>query len=98
MISDRKQYFGAEEIDGGPWCKIPMGKPGAGIVIKDAIADITLQQVLTRPDDFRSETILRSRGDRWRPLVQNPDGQTRRWDCDQRRDRGYHPSASSDAP
>ena len=24
-----KQYFGAEEIDGGPWCKIPMGKPGA---------------------------------------------------------------------
>ena len=37
------------EIDGGPWCKIPEGKPGAGIVIKDAIADITLQQVLTRP-------------------------------------------------
>jgi isocitrate dehydrogenase len=47
-----KAYFGAEEIDGGPWCKIPMGKPGAGIVIKDAIADITLQQVLTRPEDF----------------------------------------------
>src|SRR5204862_3109805 len=37
---------------GGPWCKIPDGKPGAGIVIKDAIADITLQQVLTRPEDF----------------------------------------------
>ncbi len=47
-----KSYFGAEEIDGGPWCKIPMGKPGGGIVIKDAIADITLQQVLTRPEDF----------------------------------------------
>src|SRR6188472_3237294 len=47
-----KQYFGAEEIDGGPWCKIPEGKPGGGIVIKDAIADITLQQVLTRPEDF----------------------------------------------
>src|SRR5438309_4506504 len=46
-----KQYFGAKEIDGGPWCKIPMDKPGAGIVIKDAIADITLQQVLTRPAD-----------------------------------------------
>src|SRR6266516_3301778 len=28
-----KQYFGAEEIDGGPWCKIPMGKPGGGIGI-----------------------------------------------------------------
>jgi isocitrate dehydrogenase len=47
-----KQLFGAEEIDGGPWCRIPAGKPGAGLVIKDAIADITLQQVLTRPDEF----------------------------------------------
>jgi len=47
-----KQFYGAVEIDGGPWCKIPEGKPGAGIVIKDAIADITLQQVLTRPEDF----------------------------------------------
>src|SRR5947199_5304949 len=47
-----KKYFGAMEIDGGPWCKIPEGKPGAGLVIKDAIADITLQQVLTRPEDF----------------------------------------------
>ena len=47
-----KQMFGAEEIEGGPWCRIPEGKPGAGIVIKDAIADITLQQVLTRPDEF----------------------------------------------
>src|SRR5438477_6861489 len=47
-----KQFFGAEEIDGGPWCKIPEGKPGAGIIIKDAIADIALQQVLTRPTDF----------------------------------------------
>ena len=47
-----KKFFGAVEIDGGPWCRIPDGKPGAGIVIKDAIADITLQQVLTRPDEF----------------------------------------------
>jgi isocitrate dehydrogenase len=47
-----KDYFGAVEIDGGPWCRIPDGKPGAGLVIKDAIADITLQQVLTRPDEF----------------------------------------------
>jgi isocitrate dehydrogenase len=47
-----KDFYGAQEIDGGPWCKIPAGKPGAGIVIKDAIADITLQQVLTRPDEF----------------------------------------------
>ena len=47
-----KQFYGAVEVDGGPWCRIPEGKPGAGIVIKDAIADITLQQVLTRPDEF----------------------------------------------
>src|SRR5262249_47660240 len=42
-----KREFGAVEIDGGPWCKLPNG-----VVIKDAIADITLQQVLTRPEDF----------------------------------------------
>jgi isocitrate dehydrogenase len=47
-----KDFYGAVEIDGGPWCKIPAGKSGAGLVIKDAIADITLQQVLTRPDEF----------------------------------------------
>jgi isocitrate dehydrogenase len=47
-----KDFYGAVEIDGGPWCRIPAGKPGAGMVIKDAIADITLQQVLTRPDEF----------------------------------------------
>jgi isocitrate dehydrogenase len=47
-----KDFFGAVEIDEGPWCRIPDGKPGAGIVIKDSIADITLQQVLTRPDEF----------------------------------------------
>jgi isocitrate dehydrogenase len=47
-----KDFFGAVEIDGGPWCRIPDGRPGAGLVIKDSIADITLQQVLTRPDEF----------------------------------------------
>ena len=47
-----KKFFGAVEIDAGPWCRIPDGQPGAGLVIKDAIADITLQQVLTRPEEF----------------------------------------------
>jgi isocitrate dehydrogenase len=47
-----KTFYGAVEVDGGPWCRIPAGKPGAGLLIKDAIADITLQQVLTRPDEF----------------------------------------------
>jgi isocitrate dehydrogenase len=58
-----KREFGAVEIDGGPWCKIPEGKPGAGIVIKDAIADITLQQVLTRPTDFDVIATLNLNGD-----------------------------------
>lgn len=58
-----KEYFGAVEMDGGPWCKIPEGKPGAGIVIKDAIADITLQQVLTRPEDFDVIATLNLNGD-----------------------------------
>jgi isocitrate dehydrogenase len=58
-----KEFFGAVEIDGGPWCKIPEGKPGAGIVIKDSIADITLQQVLTRPEEFDVIATLNLNGD-----------------------------------
>jgi isocitrate dehydrogenase len=58
-----KGEFGAVELDGGPWCKIPEGKPGAGLVIKDAIADITLQQVLTRPTDFDVIATLNLNGD-----------------------------------
>src|SRR5690348_9534373 len=42
-----KREFGAVEFDGGPWCRLPQG-----ITIKDSIADITLQQVLTRPEEF----------------------------------------------
>ena len=53
-----KSEFGAVEIDGGPWCKLPNG-----IVIKDAIADITLQQVLTRPEDFDVIATLNLNGD-----------------------------------
>ena len=58
-----KKYFGAVEIDGGPWCQIPDDKPGAGLIIKDAIADITLQQVLTRPTDFDVIATLNLNGD-----------------------------------
>src|SRR5271165_7014391 len=53
-----KRDFGAIELDGGPWCKLPQG-----IVIKDAIADITLQQVLTRPEDFDVVATLNLNGD-----------------------------------
>jgi isocitrate dehydrogenase len=58
-----KERYGAVEMDGGPWCKIPDGKPGAGLVIKDAIADITLQQVLTRPEEFDVIATLNLNGD-----------------------------------
>ncbi|MEI8107482.1 MAG: NADP-dependent isocitrate dehydrogenase [Verrucomicrobiota bacterium] len=53
-----KTEFGAVEIDGGPWCQLP-----CGIVVKDAIADITLQQVLTRPTDFDVIATLNLNGD-----------------------------------
>ncbi|MEI6783201.1 MAG: NADP-dependent isocitrate dehydrogenase [Verrucomicrobiota bacterium] len=53
-----KREFGAVEIDGGPWCKTPQG-----VVIKDAIADITLQQVLTRPEEFDVIATLNLNGD-----------------------------------
>ena len=42
-----KQEYGAVEVDGGPWCKLPNG-----IVIKDVIADAFLQQILTRPREY----------------------------------------------
>jgi len=58
-----KREFGAVEIEGGPWCRIPGGKAGAGLVVKDAIADITLQQVLTRPTDFDVIATLNLNGD-----------------------------------
>ena len=41
----------------------PDGKPGAGLVIKDSIADITLQQVLTRPKNFDVIATLNLNGD-----------------------------------
>jgi len=53
-----KREFGAVEVDGGPWCKLPNG-----LLIKDAIADITLQQVLTRPDEFDVIATLNLNGD-----------------------------------
>jgi len=53
-----RREFGAVELDGGPWCRTPQG-----LVIKDAIADITLQQVLTRPEDFDVIATLNLNGD-----------------------------------
>lgn len=58
-----KEKFGATELDGGPWCQIPEGKPGAGIIIKDVIADAMLQQILTRPAEYDVIATLNLNGD-----------------------------------
>jgi isocitrate dehydrogenase len=39
------------------------GDPGSKILVKDAIADITLQQVLTRPDEFDVIATMNLNGD-----------------------------------
>ena len=66
----QKQY-GATVIDKGPWCLIKAGTKiehlgltvKNDIVVKDAIADIALQQVLTRPTDFDVIATLNLNGD-----------------------------------
>ncbi|HET8929513.1 MAG TPA: isocitrate dehydrogenase (NADP(+)) [Acidimicrobiales bacterium] len=56
-------HFGAVDLDGGPWQVIPEGKPGAGIVIKDVIADAFLQQIMTRPAEYDVVATLNLNGD-----------------------------------
>lgn len=53
-----KREFGAVEIDGGPWCKLPNG-----IIIKDAIADNFLQQIILRPSEYDVIATLNLNGD-----------------------------------
>ncbi|RZT41208.1 NADP-dependent isocitrate dehydrogenase [Cupriavidus agavae] len=55
--------FGAELVDGGPWCKIRNPKTGRDIVVKDAIADAFLQQVLLRPAEYSVIATLNLNGD-----------------------------------
>ncbi|MDX2299696.1 MAG: isocitrate dehydrogenase (NADP(+)) [Xanthomonadaceae bacterium] len=58
-----RDHFGAVELDGGPWHVIPEGKPGAGLIIKDAIADAFLQQILLRPAEYDVVATLNLNGD-----------------------------------
>ena len=44
--------FGAQPIDGGPWCAFKNPNTGREIVVKDAIADAFLQQILLRPAEY----------------------------------------------
>ncbi len=55
--------FGAELIDGGPWCKFKNPKTGKDIVIKDVIADAFLQQILLRPAEYSVIATLNLNGD-----------------------------------
>jgi isocitrate dehydrogenase len=58
-----REFYGAEPLDGGPWHKIPDGKPGGGLVIKDVIADAFLQQILTRPAEYEVVATPNLNGD-----------------------------------
>jgi isocitrate dehydrogenase len=53
-----REQYGAEEIDGGPWCRLPNG-----IIVKDVIADAFLQQILTRPAEYDVVATLNLNGD-----------------------------------
>jgi isocitrate dehydrogenase len=53
-----KREFGAQLLDGGPWMKLPNGT-----VVKDAIADAFLQQILLRADEYDVIATLNLNGD-----------------------------------
>lgn len=58
-----KREFGAQPIDGGPWCAFKNPKSGKEIVIKDSIADAFLQQILLRPAEYSVIATLNLNGD-----------------------------------
>ncbi len=58
-----QKEFGAQLIDGGPWCKFTNPKTGREIVIKDVIADAFLQQILLRPAEYDVIATLNLNGD-----------------------------------
>jgi isocitrate dehydrogenase len=53
-----REEFGATEIDGGPWSRLP-----SGVVVKDVIADAFLQQILTRPREYSVIATMNLNGD-----------------------------------
>jgi isocitrate dehydrogenase len=58
-----KEEFGAELLDGGPWMKFKNPKTGREVVVKDAIADAMLQQILLRPAEYDVIATLNLNGD-----------------------------------
>jgi isocitrate dehydrogenase len=53
-----REEYGATDIDGGPWSRLP-----GGLVIKDVIADAFLQQILTRPKEYGVIATMNLNGD-----------------------------------
>jgi len=53
-----REEYGAADLDGGPWCRLP-----GGLVIKDVIADAFLQQILTRPREYSVIATMNLNGD-----------------------------------
>ena len=58
-----QKEFGAKPIDGGPWCSFKNPRTGKDIVIKDAICDAFLQQILLRPAEYSVIATLNLNGD-----------------------------------
>ena len=58
-----KRDYGAQPIDGGPWCTLKNPKTGRDIVVKDCICDAFLQQILTRPAEYDVIATLNLNGD-----------------------------------
>lgn len=58
-----KEEFGAELLDGGPWMKFKNPKTGREVIVKDAIADAMLQQILLRPAEYDVIATLNLNGD-----------------------------------
>ena len=58
-----RDEFGAELLDGGPWMQLKNPKTGKNIIIKDAIADAMLQQIILRPSEYDVIATLNLNGD-----------------------------------
>jgi isocitrate dehydrogenase len=58
-----QKEFGAKLIESGPWCSFKNPKTGRDIVVKDAIADAFLQQILLRPAEYDVIATLNLNGD-----------------------------------
>nr|WP_010130374.1 NADP-dependent isocitrate dehydrogenase [Microbulbifer agarilyticus] len=58
-----REEFGAQPIDGGPWCSFKNPNTGKEIVVKDVIADAMLQQILLRPAEYDVIATLNLNGD-----------------------------------